>query len=92
MNKPKRAKSKPAAVAQAAEVADAAAHEAANDWSELAHRWQDIVAQWTQLWSDAALGTMRALPVALPPSDLAARVPAVSIDPAAAAQLTPQPM
>jgi len=88
MNKPKRAKSKPAAVAQAAEVAGAAANEAASDWSELAHRWQDIGAQWTQLWSDAALGTMRALPVALPPSDIAARVPAVSIDPAAAAQLT----
>ena len=88
MNKPKRAKGKPAAVAQLSRVAGATANEAANDWSELAHRWQDIGAQWTQLWSDAALGTMRALPAALPPSDLAARVPAVSIDPAAAAQLT----
>jgi polyhydroxyalkanoate synthase subunit PhaC len=88
VNKPKRAKSKLAPVAQATEVATAAGNEAANDWSELAHRWQDVGAQWTQLWSDAALGTMRAMPATLPSPAMTSRLPAISIDSAAARQLT----
>jgi polyhydroxyalkanoate synthase len=87
MKKPGRAKTRPAPVARATRVAPAAAHQAAGDWSELARRWQDIGTQWTQLWSDAALGTMRAMPASLPSSDVATRVPAVSIDPAAAVRL-----
>jgi polyhydroxyalkanoate synthase subunit PhaC len=88
VNKPKRAKSKLAPVAQATEVATAAGNEAADDWSELAHRWQDVGAQWTQLWSDAALGTMRAMPASLPSPAMTSRLPAISIDSAAARQLT----
>ena len=87
MSKPGRLKTRPAPVARATKVASAAAHQAAGDWSELARRWQDIGTQWTQLWSDAALGTMRAMPASLPSSDVATRVPAVSIDAAAAVQL-----
>jgi polyhydroxyalkanoate synthase len=87
MKKPGRAKTRPAPVARAIRVAPAAAHQAAGDWSELARRWQDIGTQWAQLWSDAALGTMRAMPASLPSSDVATRVPAVSIDAAAAVRL-----
>jgi polyhydroxyalkanoate synthase len=87
MKKPGRAKTRPAPVARATRVAPAAAHQAAGDWSELARRWQDIGTQWAQLWSDAALGTMRAMPASLPSSDVATRVPAVSIDAAAAVRL-----
>jgi polyhydroxyalkanoate synthase len=95
-NKPRRT-TRPAPVAHAAAQASSRAatpsathttHEAATEWSELAHRWQDVGAQWTQLWADAALGTIRSMPASLPSSDSASQLPAVSIDPAAAAQLT----
>jgi hypothetical protein len=89
MNTPKRAKTRRAPVAPVAtELPTQLPNEAASEWSELAHRWQDVGAQWTQLWADAALGTMRSIPVSLPSPDMGSRLPAVSIDPAAAAQLT----
>jgi len=90
MNKPKRLKRGPAPTGQT-EV----------DWSELARRWQDVGEQWTRLWSDAAMGAVPAIaPASLlsagniasrrafdATSPVASSVPAVSIDPAAAAQL-----
>ncbi|HEX4524057.1 MAG TPA: class I poly(R)-hydroxyalkanoic acid synthase [Casimicrobiaceae bacterium] len=85
MSTPKRANARPAPVAP---VATQLKGEAANEWSELAHRWQDVAAQWTQLWTDAALGKMRSVPASLQPPDMVSRMPAVSIDPAAATQLT----
>jgi polyhydroxyalkanoate synthase len=89
MNRPKRAKTGPAPVAPAAtQLATQLKDGAANPWSEFAHRWQDVGAQWTQLWTDAALGTMRSMPVSPPPPDIASGLPAVSMDPTAAAQLT----
>jgi len=93
MNTPKRAKTRPASVAPVAtqlppQLPTQLPTDAANEWSELAHRWQDVGAQWTQLWAGAALGTMRSMPVSLPSPDMASRLTAVSIDPAAAAQLT----
>ena len=69
MNTPKRAKTRSAPVAPAAtQLPTHLPTEAANEWSELAHRWQ--------------------IPVSLPSLDVASQLPAVSIDPAAAAQLT----
>jgi polyhydroxyalkanoate synthase len=88
MTTPKRAKPRPAPVAPAVTpVAIQLPSEAANEWSELARRWQDVGAQWTQLWAGAALGTMPSIPVSFPSPDMAP-LPALSIDPAAAAQLT----
>ena len=79
MTTTKRTKSEPAPV-----------DKAANDWSELALRWQEVGAQWMQLWTKAALGTSQpTAPVSVfPVHELASQVSAVSIDPAAAAQLT----
>ena len=79
MTTTKRAKSEPAP-----------ADKATNDWSELALRWQEVGAQWMQLWTKAALGTSQpTAPVSVfPVHEMAAQVSAVSIDPAAAAQLT----
>ena len=79
MTTTKRAKSEPAPV-----------DKAANDWSELALRWQEVGAQWMQLWTKAALGTSQpTAPVSVfPVHEMASQVSAVSIDPAAAAQLT----
>ena len=91
MNKPKRVKRKPAP-----------ADHPEGDWAELGRRWQDVGAQWTRLWADAARGAVPSTAASglLPPGRTASRktsdttspvacfVPDVSIDPAAAAQLT----
>jgi polyhydroxyalkanoate synthase len=78
MSTTRRAKNKPATVAGVA-----------NDWADLARRWQEVGSQWTQLWTDAALKTVPAAAQALlPPQAMAPPAIAVSIDPAAAANLT----
>ncbi len=77
MNGTKRAKREPATVEQAA------------DWSDLARRWQEVGALWTQLWTDAALKTVpTAVPAGFPAHAIAPPAIAASIDPAAAAELT----
>ena len=78
MTRTKRAKREPATVEQGA------------DWSDLARRWQEVGTLWTQLWTDAALKTVPAAAHAglFPTHAMAPPVIAVSIDPAAAADLT----
>ena len=57
---------------------------------DLAQQWQDVGAQWAQWWATAAAGVF---PLSVPqgmaaPGDATSPSPAMSIDPAAAAQLT----
>jgi polyhydroxyalkanoate synthase len=64
------------------------AAETSDDWSDLAHRWQDVGAQWAQWWA-APTGVLpsSATEGMAPQSDATSPAPAM-IDPAAAAQLT----
>ena len=57
------------------------------DWPELARRWQETAALWTQLWTDAAVRTVTAAAAEGPVQAMAPPDVAVSIDPAAAAEL-----
>ena len=60
------------------------------DWSDLARRWQETAAMWTQSWTDVAVRTMTASAAENLGSAQAMAPPmvAVSIDAAAAAALT----
>ena len=75
--------------------AAAASAATADDWTELARRWQALGAEWMQWWTKTALSAApsatapaSAMAPADPANDLPAVLRAISIDPAAAAELT----
>ncbi len=61
---------------------------ASDEWADLARRWQDVGAEWSQWWARAALNAAPPTAPSAALHDIATLVPAVSIDPIAAAQLT----
>jgi len=77
-------------MAKRAKSVKRAVAEPADDWSDLARRWQDVGAQWTKLWADVALRTAPAATQTslLPAHAVTSGPAAMSIDPVAAAQLT----